>query len=158
MMEAEAKKVKKDFPEIALWSTNIDAQMMWLTKNPEDYGVIVAGNMFGDIVSDGFAGLVGGLGFAASANIGREVAVFEPTHGSAPKYEKLHPLDRQPDRHDPDRRDDARPHRRDARRRSGSAQAVAAVVVEGKVRTYDMMHLPGGPEVVRARARRRRSR
>ena len=47
--------------------------MMWLTKNPEDYGVIVAGNMFGDIVSDGFAGLVGGLGFAASANIGREV-------------------------------------------------------------------------------------
>ena len=91
MMEAEAKKVKKDFPEIALWSTNIDAQMMWLTKNPEEYGVIVAGNMFGDIASDGFAGLVGGLGFAASANIGREVAVFEPTHGSAPKYEKLQP-------------------------------------------------------------------
>jgi isocitrate dehydrogenase (NAD+) len=65
--------------------------MMWLTKNPEDYGVIVAGNMFGDIVSDGFAGLVGGLGFACSANIGEEVAVFEPTHGSAPKYEKLDP-------------------------------------------------------------------
>ncbi len=60
--------------------------MMWLTKNPEDYGVIVAGNMFGDIVSDGFAGLIGGLGFACSANIGEEVAVFEPTHGSAPKY------------------------------------------------------------------------
>jgi len=53
--------------------------MMWLTKNPEDYGVLVASNMFGDIISDGFAGLVGGLGFAASANIGREVAVFEPT-------------------------------------------------------------------------------
>ena len=59
---------------------------MWLTKNPEDYGVIVAGNMFGDIVSDGFAGLIGGLGFACSANIGEQVAVFEPTHGSAPKY------------------------------------------------------------------------
>ncbi|MBN2564466.1 MAG: isocitrate/isopropylmalate dehydrogenase family protein, partial [Candidatus Eisenbacteria bacterium] len=57
MMEFEAKKVAKDYPDIALWSTNIDAQMMWLTKNPEDYGIIVAGNMFGDIVSDGFAGL-----------------------------------------------------------------------------------------------------
>jgi isocitrate dehydrogenase (NAD+) len=74
-----------------MWSTNIDAQMMWLTKNPENYGVIVAGNMFGDIVSDAFAGLVGGLGFACSGNIGDEVAVFEPTHGSAPKYEKLDP-------------------------------------------------------------------
>ena len=64
---------------------------MWLTKNPEDYGVIVAGNLFGDIVSDAFAGLVGGLGFAASGNIGDEVAVFEPTHGSAPKYAELDP-------------------------------------------------------------------
>jgi 3-isopropylmalate dehydrogenase len=82
-----AKEIRNSsFPEIELWNTNIDAQMMWLTKNPEDYGVIVAGNMFGDIVSDGFAGLIGGLGFACSANIGREVAVFEPTHGSAPKY------------------------------------------------------------------------
>jgi isocitrate dehydrogenase (NAD+) len=147
MMEAEAKKVKKDYPQIALWSTNIDAQMMWLTKNPEDYGVIVAGNMFGDIVSDGFAGLVGGLGFAASANIGREVAVFEPTHGSAPKYEKLQPsivnpiamiltavmmLD----------------HIGETERAARIRQAVAAVVVEGKVRTYDMMHMAGGPEAL----------
>ena len=91
MMEEEAKKIAADYPGIALWSTNIDAQMMWLTKNPEDYGVLVASNMFGDIISDGFAGLVGGLGFAASANIGREVAVFEPTHGSAPKYAALSP-------------------------------------------------------------------
>ena len=71
MMLDEGKKIAKDYPGIALWDTNIDAQMMWLTKNPEDYGVIVAGNMFGDIVSDGFAGLVGGLGFACSANIGK---------------------------------------------------------------------------------------
>ncbi|MBI3893140.1 MAG: isocitrate/isopropylmalate dehydrogenase family protein, partial [Candidatus Wallbacteria bacterium] len=91
MVEAEARAVQKEFPGIALWSTNIDAQMMWLTKNPEDYGVVLASNMFGDIVSDAFAGLVGGLGFAASANIGDRVAVFEPTHGSAPKYEKLDP-------------------------------------------------------------------
>jgi isocitrate dehydrogenase (NAD+) len=63
-----AKEIQKgSFPEITLYNTNIDAQMMWLTKNPEEYGVIVAGNMFGDIVSDAFAGLIGGLGFACSA-------------------------------------------------------------------------------------------
>ncbi len=87
MMEAEARALQEEFPGVEVWSTNIDAQMMWLTKNPEAYGVLVAGNMFGDIVSDAFAGLVGGLGFACSANIGDQVAVFEPTHGSAPKYE-----------------------------------------------------------------------
>jgi len=88
MMYRLAKEIQnKYFPEIQLWNTNIDAQMMWLTKNPEDYGVIVAGNMFGDIVSDGFAGLIGGLGFACSAQFNDEgVGVFEPTHGSAPKY------------------------------------------------------------------------
>lgn len=88
MMYRLAKEIQKsDFPEIQLWNTNIDAQMMWLTKNPENYGVIVAGNMFGDIVSDGFAGLIGGLGFACSAQFNDEgVGVFEPTHGSAPKY------------------------------------------------------------------------
>ncbi len=86
MMLALGKEIAKEYPEISLWDTNIDAQMMWLTKNPENYGVIASGNMFGDIVSDGFAGLTGGLGFACSANIGEEVAIFEPTHGSAPKY------------------------------------------------------------------------
>jgi len=53
MMVKEAQIIKKDYPNIQLWDTNIDAQMMWLTKNPEDYGVIVAENMFGDIISDG---------------------------------------------------------------------------------------------------------
>ncbi|MFV1981093.1 MAG: isocitrate/isopropylmalate family dehydrogenase, partial [Rhodothermia bacterium] len=86
MLEEEAKKAHERYPDVQLWSTNIDAQMMWLTKNPEDYSVVAAGNLFGDIVSDAFAGLVGGLGFACSGNIGDEVAVFEPTHGSAPKY------------------------------------------------------------------------
>ena len=83
--------MQKRYSDIPLWSTNIDAQTMWLTKNPEDYGVIVASNLFGDVISDAFAGLVGGLGFAASGNIGEEVAVFEPTHGSAPKYAELDP-------------------------------------------------------------------
>src|SRR5581483_11979968 len=91
MMEEVAKQVAKEYPGIPLWSTNIDAQCMWLTKNPEDYGVIVASNLFGDVISDAFAGLIGGLGFAASGNIGKEVAVFEPTHGSAPKYAELDP-------------------------------------------------------------------
>ncbi len=59
---------------------------MWLIKNPFDYDVLVAENMFGDIISDLCAGLVGGLGFACAANIGDDYAVFEPTHGSAPKY------------------------------------------------------------------------
>ena len=79
---------KNEYPGIELRNTNIDAQMMWLTKNPETYGVIVAGNMFGDIVSDGFAGLIGGLGFACSAQFNPDsgIGVFEPTHGSAPKY------------------------------------------------------------------------
>ncbi|MGA7648693.1 MAG: isocitrate/isopropylmalate family dehydrogenase, partial [Terriglobales bacterium] len=68
MMEEVAKEVAKNYPGIALWSTNIDAQLMWLNKNPEEYNVIVASNLFGDILSDAFAGLVGGLGFAASGN------------------------------------------------------------------------------------------
>jgi len=89
--EEVAKEVAKNYPGIALWSTNIDAQLMWLNKNPEEYNVIVASNLFGDILSDAFAGLVGGLGFAASGNIGDDVAVFEPTHGSAPKYAELNP-------------------------------------------------------------------
>jgi 3-isopropylmalate dehydrogenase len=148
MMEEEAKKIAADYPAVKFWSTNIDAQMMWLTKNPEDYGVLVASNMFGDIISDGFAGLVGGLGFAASANIGREVAVFEPTHGSAPKYAALSPsivnpiamilaacmmLD----------------HVGETAKADRIRGAIAAVVAEGKVRAYDMLRLAGGPDVLR---------
>ena len=95
LMIRTAREVAKDFPGIELWETNIDAQMMWLVKNPTNYEVIVAENMFGDIISDLAAQLVGGLGFAASGNIGDEYAVFEPTHGSAPKYDgqnKVNPI------------------------------------------------------------------
>ncbi len=151
MMITEGRKVAEKYPDIALWETNIDAQMMWLTKNPEDYGVIVAGNMFGDIISDGFAGLVGGLGFAASANIGTDVGVFEPTHGSAPKYVELDPpivnpiamimsavmmLDWLGETETAGR----------------IRSAVAAVIAEGRVRTYDMLKLRGGPEAIAAGA------
>jgi len=147
MMLEEGRKIQKDYPDIALWDTNIDAQMMWLTKNPEDYGVVVSGNMFGDIVSDGFAGLVGGLGFACSANIGKDCAIFEPTHGSAPKYENLDPSI-------------VNPiamilssvmmlnHIGEEDRAKRIRSAVAAVIAEGKVRAYDMMKLKGGPDVI----------
>jgi len=81
-----ARKVAENYPSIDLWETNIDAMCMWLVKNPQNYGVLMATNMFGDIVSDLCAQLVGGLGFASSGNIGDNYAVFEPTHGSAPKY------------------------------------------------------------------------
>jgi len=148
MMEDEAKMVAKNYPGIALWSTNIDAQTMWLTKNPEDYGVIVASNLFGDVISDAFAGLVGGLGFAASGNIGDEVAVFEPTHGSAPKYAELDPPIVNPIamflsavmmlEHVGEREKGER-----------IRNAIAVVVKEGKVRTYDMMRIPGGGNAIR---------
>jgi isocitrate dehydrogenase (NAD+) len=149
MMYRMAKEIqKKDFPQIPLYNTNIDAQMMWLTKNPEDYGVIVAGNMFGDIASDGFAGLIGGLGFACSAQFSADgIAVFEPTHGSAPKYADfpvsiVNPI---------------------AMIESGVMmleylgeydiatkirKAIAAVIAEGKVRTYDMMKMTGKADVI----------
>ncbi|MCK4332250.1 MAG: isocitrate/isopropylmalate dehydrogenase family protein [Thermoplasmatales archaeon] len=86
MMVQEARRIAKEYSDIELWETNVDAMCMWLVKNPQDYSVLVSSNMFGDIISDLAAQLVGGLGFAASGNIGDNYAVFEPTHGSAPKY------------------------------------------------------------------------
>ena len=148
MMEDVANEVQRQYSGIPLRSTNIDAQTMWLTKNPEEYGIIVASNLFGDVISDAFAGLVGGLGFAASGNIGSEVAVFEPTHGSAPKYAGLDPpianpiamilsaammLDHLGENH----------------KAQEVRNAIAAVVAEGKVRTYDMMRIAGGASAIR---------
>jgi len=86
LMVREARKIAKEYPGIELWEANVDAMCMWLVKNPQKYSVLVASNLFGDIISDLCAQLVGGLGFASSANIGDEYALFEPTHGSAPKY------------------------------------------------------------------------
>jgi len=148
MMFKMAKNIQKnDFPDIELWNTNIDAQMMWLTKNPENYGVIVAGNMFGDIVSDGFAGLIGGLGFACSANLGEEISVFEPTHGSAPKYADypvsiVNPiamiesacmmLD----------------HINEYDISAKIRKAVATIIADGEMKTYDMKKMSGKQDVI----------
>ncbi len=81
-----AKEIAKEYPEIKMDDANIDAMCMWLLKNPFNYDVLVAPNLYGDIISDLCAQMVGGLGFGCSGNIGEKLAVFEPTHGSAPKY------------------------------------------------------------------------
>ena len=144
-----AKEIQKNsFPEIKLLNTNIDAQMMWLTKNPEDYGVIVAGNMFGDIASDAFAGLIGGLGFACSAQFSSDgIAVFEPTHGSAPKY-----ADYEISIVNPIAMIESACMMLDyideKKISSRIRKAITSVIEEGKVRTYDMMKMAGRPEVI----------
>jgi isocitrate dehydrogenase (NAD+) len=80
------REVAPDYPEIEPWETLVDALCMGLVQRPEEFDVLVLPNLYGDIVSDLTAGLVGGLGVAPGANIGTEAAVFEATHGSAPKY------------------------------------------------------------------------
>jgi isocitrate/isopropylmalate dehydrogenase len=147
MMYKMAREIQKEFSQIPLWNTNIDAQMMWLTKNPEDYGVIVAGNMFGDIVSDGFAGLIGGLGFACSANIGEGIAVFEPTHGSAPKY-----ADYEVSIVNPIAMIESACMMLDFIEENAISnkirKAIATVISEAKVQTYDMKKMTGKPDVI----------
>ena len=135
LMSREAHSVAAEYPDIRLQETNIDAQVMWLIKNPNDYGVLVTSNLFGDILSDLAAQLVGGLGFAASGNIGKEFAIFEPTHGSAPKYAgqyKVNPtamflavklmLDWLGEKD----------------KAAALEAAIASVIAEGKITTYDM--------------------
>lgn len=149
MMLLMAKEIQKnEYPQIELWNTNIDAQMMWLTKNPENYGVIVAGNMFGDIVSDAFAGLIGGLGFACSAQFSEDgIAVFEPTHGSAPKY-----ADFKTSIVNPVAMIESACMMLDyigEREIAGKVRkAVAEVIEEGSVRTYDIMKMSGREDVI----------
>jgi 3-isopropylmalate dehydrogenase len=82
----EARRVGQEFPGVAMDDANVDAICMWLLKNPFAYDVLVAPNLYGDVISDLCAQMVGGLGFGCSGNIGEKLAVFEPTHGSAPKY------------------------------------------------------------------------
>jgi isocitrate/isopropylmalate dehydrogenase len=130
-----AREVHKDFPGIQMDEANIDALTMWLLKNPFNYDVLVAPNLYGDIISDLCAQMVGGLGFGCSGNIGEKLAVFEPTHGSAPKYAgqyKVNPiatiltakmmLD----------------WLGETEKAARLEAAVAAVIAEGKARTYDM--------------------
>ncbi|MBI5001337.1 MAG: isocitrate/isopropylmalate dehydrogenase family protein [Euryarchaeota archaeon] len=137
-----AKDMAPEYPGIAFDHANIDAFCMWALKNPHNYDVLVAPNLYGDIISDLCVQMVGGLGFGSSGNIGKDYAVFEPTHGSAPKYAgqyKVNPIaailagklmldwlgERKGDR-----------HLQEAAVKI--EKAVAAVIREGKARTYDM--------------------
>ena len=135
LMVREARKIAAEYPGVDLWEANVDAMAMWMVKNPQDYGVLVSSNMFGDIVSDLAAQLVGGLGFASSGNIGDNFAVFEPTHGSAPKYAGLYKAN-------PTAMLLAVKLMLDWLGETETAQAlqdaIADTIAEGQVRTYDM--------------------
>lgn len=78
--------IAQEYPEIKADVQNVDAVALWLVQRPEEFGVIVAENMFGDILSDLAAGMMGGLGFAPSANLGTKIPYFEPVHGSASRH------------------------------------------------------------------------
>ena len=131
----EVRRASEEYPEISLSEANIDALCMWLLKNPLNYQVLVAPNLYGDVVSDLCAQMVGGLGFACSGNIGKSLAVFEPTHGSAPKYAgqyKVNPI--------------ATilaakmmlTWLGETEKADKIEEAVAHIIKEGKVKTYDM--------------------
>jgi isocitrate/isopropylmalate dehydrogenase len=151
LITREARKIAAEFPAIPLWEANVDAMAMWLVKNPKEYGVLVTTNLFGDIISDLAAQLVGGLGFASSGNIGDGFAVFEPTHGSAPKYAGQHKVN---------------PIATflavklmlswlgEADKAAALERAVAGVIAEGKVRTYDMGGSSGTLDMAKAVAER----
>ncbi len=130
-----AREVARDFPAIEMDDANIDAITMWLLKNPNNYDVLVAPNLYGDIVSDLCAQMVGGLGFGCSGNIGEKLAVFEPTHGSAPKYAGQHKVN-------PIATLMAVKMMLDwlgeADKAAQLEAAIGAVVRDGRVRTYDM--------------------
>ncbi len=130
-----AKEVASNYPGITFDEANIDAMTMWLLKNPFNYDVLVAPNLYGDIISDLCAQMVGGLGFAASGNIGDKLAVFEPTHGSAPKYTGLYKVNPIATILSAKMMLDWIGETEKGMRVEA---AVAEVIKEGKVRTYDM--------------------
>jgi isocitrate dehydrogenase (NAD+) len=137
--------VARDYPEIEAWENLVDALCMGLVQRPEEFDVLVLPNLYGDIVSDLTAGLVGGLGVAPGGNIGADAAVFEATHGSAPKYKgqnKVNPtamilsgklmLE----------------HLGEADAAQRLEAAVAAVIAEGERVTYDMKPSRDDPTAV----------
>jgi isocitrate dehydrogenase (NAD+) len=140
-----ARKVAQEFSGIEFEDRIVDNMCMQLVQKPHLYDVIVAPNLYGDILSDLCAGLVGGLGVAPSVNIGDEFAVFEPTHGSAPKYAGLNKVN---------------PtaailcgammleHLGEDEAAKSVEQAVANVIREGKSVTYDFKDDPNDPSAV----------
>jgi isocitrate dehydrogenase (NAD+) len=146
-----ARDVAKGYTDIEFEDRIVDNMCMQLVQKPELYDVLVLPNLYGDIVSDLCAGLIGGLGVAPGANIGDGIAVFEPVHGSAPKYKgqnKVNPtalllsgvlmLD----------------HLGEAEAAKRMHAAIAAVIAEGKDVTYDLGGAAGTQEMAAAIARR----
>lgn len=140
-----ARDIAKDYQEIEFQEALIDNLCMQLVRRPHEYDVIVAPNLYGDIISDLCAGLVGGLGLAPGANIGEGIALFEPTHGSAPKYTGLNRVN---------------PmammlsgvlmlrHIDEITAADRLEKAIAAVIAEGKSVTYDMKPSRDDPTAV----------
>lgn len=139
------REVAKEFPDIEPWENLVDATCMGLVQRPEEWDVLVLPNLYGDILSDLTAGMVGGLGVAPGANIGHDAAVFEATHGSAPKYKG---------------QDKVNPtamilsgmlmlrHLGELDAADRLEAAVAAVLLEGAQVTYDMKPDRGDPTAV----------
>jgi isocitrate dehydrogenase (NAD+) len=140
-----AREVAEQYPDIEFNDRIVDNMCMQLVQRPREYDVLVMPNLFGDIVSDLASGLVGGLGVAPGANFGRDLAVFEPVHGSAPKYtgkNKVNPtatilsgalMLRHLGEHDAAR---------------SVETAVAAVIANGKNITYDLKPTRDDPTAV----------
>lgn len=142
---ATAQEVAKEYPEIQFEDRIVDNMCMQLVQKPEQYDVLVLPNLYGDIISDLSAGLIGGLGVAPGANIGSQYAIFEPVHGSAPKYagqNKVNPMAMMFSgvlmlRH---------LREKDAANRL--EKAIAQVIAEGKNVTYDLKPRPDDPTAV----------
>jgi isocitrate dehydrogenase (NAD+) len=140
-----AQEVSKEYPDIQFEDRIVDNMCMQLVQKPEMYDVLVLPNLYGDIISDLSAGLIGGLGVAPGANIGSQYAVFEPVHGSAPKYagqNKVNPMAMMFSgvmmlRHLGEK---------DAANRL--EKAISLVISEGKRVTYDLKLRPDDPTAV----------
>ncbi|MCX5999659.1 MAG: isocitrate/isopropylmalate family dehydrogenase, partial [Chloroflexi bacterium] len=137
-----AKKVARDYPDIQLDDVIIDTLCMRLVRSPEQFDVMVLSNLYGDFISELCAGLVGGLGMAPSANIGDDIAVFEATHGSAPKYagqNKVNPMSMMLSGVLMLR------HLGEVEAADRLEKAIADVVAEGKNVTYDLRPASNAP-------------
>lgn len=140
-----SREVAKRYTDIEFEDRIVDNMCMQLVSKPELYDVLVLPNLYGDIVSDLAAGLIGGLGLAPGANIGDDIAVFEPTHGSAPKYKglnKMNPFAMM--------LSGAMMLKHIGERDSGERleSAIASVIREGRSLTYDMLPTPDDPTAV----------
>jgi isocitrate dehydrogenase (NAD+) len=131
-----AREIAAGYPEIEFEDRIVDNMTMQMVKDPSQFDILLCPNLYGDILSDLGAGLIGGLGLAPGANIGDDIALFEPTHGSAPKYKgmnKVNPM--------------AQmlsgvmmlKHIKEFQAAERLENAIAAVIAEGKNITYDLL-------------------